>query len=614
MNLQRTIMNHYNNALNKPQETNALRGGVFMLSKYIANKAKQNPNLSAEELKDFIFEENRKFAFEYVSMADTRIKVYQVDAMEYLLNNPGVFNSEYEKVKGTTYETETIEPYSSIFLQSAHSSMVQCYSLIQTLKRTIEEDKKLQQLVDYCMQSVSNEKSVRAKMNPSDFEEIKLYISMCKGDEKTQIAACMKFFKEKLERELKESLISSLQLAGGFLDKHGFLNNIQRRYNNFLHNIFGEKTERELKESLRKSSKSAKGPANISEEELAKARVEEARKRKERINTTSYGMEARTGSNGKIGIKDAFNPEYLQTLDINTLVLFSIFWQNELSKKVQDVDRALFIIDELNLWQSAMERKRIDISNEDIDGLYTKLKTLSTISRMIFTASDDKERVRVTKDDAKYDRIDLTDSVTKFLRSYGQEYKTNFDSMLPGCDNDLEGDLDTYIPMANAIDNVYYIKDSNIIAMMTTILKNKKIRNWGYVPETRITKDGPKNSIQSNSNMILMAIDCEGFNVRLAFHVEQPSFLSFWKNNQNTTIIPMYQGYEDFKNYSTPLFMPITKEMGAVFRKELSEMPADDARRNLYSHLVFLADNSRFPEHLKETDEKRKKTKSSTLC
>ena len=51
----------------------------------------------------------------------------------------------------------------------------------------------------------------------------------------------------------------------------------------------------------------------------------------------------------KIDLKQYFNEEYLGTLPIKTLIAMSAFWENRLTKEIEEITNATFILQDLNL-------------------------------------------------------------------------------------------------------------------------------------------------------------------------------------------------------------------------------------------------------------------------
>lgn len=205
-------------------------------------------------------------------------------------------------------------------------------------------------------------------------------------------------------------------------------------------------------------------------------------------------------------------------------------------------------------------------------------------------------------------RVDPTYVLKSMDFTMGADYREYFEKLLPeGSHNFLE-EFDNYRVIENAIHNSYRFKDFNMLAILSNLYQNNSSKNWGVILESG--KDIEKQ------DMILLAIDVEGFNMPIRLHIEKEMVLDFLRANQETTKLPIYEGDRDFysralsKMISTPVLMPLCKKQRDGIDKLMERTNSSSSSREFVEHIAFLADPTKYPDHLKEEYTNRKKGKA----
>ena len=133
------------------------------------------------------------------------------------------------------------------------------------------------------------------------------------------------------------------------------------------------------------------------------------------------------------------------------------------------------------------------------------------------------------------------------------------------------------------------------------LIDNKKIRNWGYIDDNDNNKNN-KNSIQTNNKYILIGIDCGGLNRPVRVHVKRDLLLDALINTKQICTISIYDGkYDFYNNYEflpTHVVLPLEKRHKDFLRKQ-STVENNNYKYPILSHTTFLANQDKFPEHLK---------------
>lgn len=492
------------------------------------------------------------------------------NTIKYLNRNPKKLKESYEKISEKEF---TIKDYKYSFSQPSLVKLVTIEGLnsLRTVKSECEE-----MLRNY----YSEQKNIdnidvfkllprrKLKTNSKNFSEregTKRLNELMYGTEFEQLQAVLKRYEKDLEKELKEYYIQSMEVLG---EQFESFNLIENHYE-IQKNLFNKLNLPDLIYSLSENQEN------------------------------------------KICIKNVFNREFLEKLDNNRLSALKAFWTNRLVKDMNSINRAFFLINSMNLWDDLKSCKTEDdvksvLANIDMDYLeksYSKMKFLEEILREIF----DKEMKKISNNKSTIDEQEEKNNVKKLkiedlLEEFDPEceIRTEYEKMYIGAN--LYEDCCNYSQLFNTQFNLYHIKDDNIISMLSIVYSNEFFKNWGIIIE--------QGKNLSKSNKILIGIDVECLNMPLRLHVSRSLIKDFLDINQNTSLIPIYEGASDFEYrgrlISTQVLMPIL-DSDIKNISNLSSKNTNEELNHFVSHVEFLANYSKYPEHLKEEKKVSKK-------
>lgn len=492
------------------------------------------------------------------------------NTIKYLNRNPKKLKESYEKISEKEF---IIKDYKYSFSQPSLVKLVTIEGLnsLRTVKSECEE-----MLRNY----YSEQKNIdnidvfkllprrKLKTNSKNFSEregTKRLNELMYGTEFEQLQAVLKRYEKDLEKELKEYYIQSMEVLGEQFENFNLIEN----HYEIQKNLFNKLNLPDLIYSLSEDQEN------------------------------------------KICIKNVFNREFLEKLDNNRLSALKAFWTNRLVKDMNSINRAFFLINSMNLWDDLKSCKTEDdvksmLANIDMDYLeksYSKMKFLEEILREIF----DKEMKKISNNKSTIDEQEEKSNVKKLkiedlLEEFDPEceIRTEYEKMYIGAN--LYEDCCNYSQLFNTQFNLYHIKDDNIISMLSIVYSNEFFKNWGIIIE--------QGKNLSKSNKILIGIDVECLNMPLRLHVSRSLIKDFLDINQNTSLIPIYEGASDFEYrgrlISTQVLMPIL-DSDIKNISNLSSKNTNEELNHFVSHVEFLANYSKYPEHLKEEKKVSKK-------
>lgn len=342
---------------------------------------------------------------------------------------------------------------------------------------------------------------------------------------------------EYFEKKLKSSYIQLLKMAGDFFNRYDFLESYCSDYD----------------------------------------------KNMEELNVTGikYVTKSSTKNKELISVEDTFSQEYLEKLDIYTIMSLNAFWQNRMAKDSKRIYTAFYIIDRLNLLKEDKIQNSDDISDE-------LLKEL--IARKIFINRLATFKLRNYIDGTENYDSSLIDRIEVYSKNYNEDYNTN-----------LEQEIDSieYEQVNN--ENIYLIKNQNLSYLVKMLCNEKsKIPNWGIVPEN------------SDEIYTLISIDLPGYNMPISLHIPKDILItSLYSLNTDksvlnkTFIIPVYEGHQDFeinhKYIPTNILMPLNKEQKKELFKNANSIECTDKTYNLMQHL-YANSKGEVASHLKQTE------------
>ena len=338
--------------------------------------------------------------------------------------------------------------------------------------------------------------------------------------------------------------------------------------------------------------------------------------RKKKLDNLGFSL--RGDGKDDIGVEDIFDEEFLKKLNLEELSMLCAFWLNRLSKEVESINEALFFIKELDLWNKIKDAESnketgnidVDIDKNKLQNVYSKMAFLKMFINMIYTKAIKKGKFTIIKEDTdlgerRLKKIECEHIFEEWYEEISEEYEEYFRKMLPDSKNSLKDDCEQYTIMENARKNVYGLKDSNIIGILSNLYASSSIKNWGIALE-----DG---TYSKSTKFFLIIIDIQGFNMPIRVHISKKLLLDFIKENQGDTKVPLYMGKEDFdiygKNMGTQALIPIKKTKEKEIEEYSKDMERDISVKRFLEHLKYLCGIGGFPKHLKIKKVTKKKGK-----
>lgn len=541
----------------------------------------EDPESSNSEAFDFFYNlfnvSNTELSFLPTIKSDT----LRLNICKHLVSNPKELEVAYDKIhreeeKGKSIEVNEQEHYSSNKLRAERLAVLQAIDAIRKGKASCSK-KVVDEVKAYIKFPSKIKNAYKKNMNAQSRKAIEELSEYFEGDECEQIKKLLARRIPKFEENLRKSYIRSLKYLGRQFKTFGLLDKYCKDQDRFLSRL-------DMKE-LR------------------------------------YPLNDEQNDNGSITVENFFTDEALEKIDTNRLSVLTAFWVNRYTKELGDMNRAFFLVSSLNLWHTIRDAKQdektgkinIDIDEKELETIYEKMYFLREISQdMIENIEHENEaekQIIVGQNGNMVKRMDVSDYIDRLDRTLAGEYAEYFDRKNPDFTNNFVKDFDTYRIMDNAIFNAYRLKDMNLIAILSNLQKTNFSKNWGVVLE--------KGKDIQTTKKVLLGIDIEGLNMPMRLHIDKSVLEDFFKANQNTSLVPVYQGEEDFRHQgrvvSTQVLMPLSGPQRKGLKQIEERQKIDSPTRNLVEHLKFLADSNEYPEHLKEEKVVRKKGKTKIV-
>lgn len=578
------------------RELRLLRNHINQISEYIDYLQSMYPDKTTDEIVNLINEDYEFCSNSIFSNTGIRSSSIQYEACCYLINHPQKITEllntiEQNNIKDdrTPAEIEAgCESYSSDFEDSLLRFVLYRKEDFKQVVAEIPPD-----VIPLLKQ---NKDLLKKNMNALPFPQRKAiadYLKYIDSSYPNQIKRFMIESKPFYEQNFKDDLITSIDSITTALDTYGFLEKYENLYNE---------------------------------------QVEELNLPGLKIPTTD-GKE-----NPNLGT--IFAPEHLRNLSLEELISLNHFYINRISKEYDHLKDALFVIDDLNLYQEILAGKTnigSTLSEDDLYYEYLKLSLLELPTRDFYRRTQAKLDASTDLSHTIYDKEEYKDVlengvveesfypvISEAKRSWNKKYRDYFSEKLPGKDHNLGEDLGFYLHLYNPYFAAYQFKGHSSSAIMAH-LHHSPTANWGYIPE--FSRDG-KNSIENHEKFILIGVDCEGLNRPIYTHELSDNFKNFFKTYTGSTLIPIYEGCSDFRvpssiarkhpsTYSSSntlknnIALPLSKKQKKYIklaRKDNSVITPEN--HYLIKHLDFLRDSKYFPEHLKISTLDPKKNKS----
>ena len=301
------------------------------------------------------------------------------------------------------------------------------------------------------------------------------------------------------------------------------------------------------------------------------------------LEELNYSKDSSTAKDGDLGVKSLLSEENLKNMSTEELSVLNLFWQNKFAKELYDIGFAYFAFKQLNL-----SANNINIDDEEIKNLLLKYSVLEKLSAKIYEQ-------KINKKNYMYIIDNLSD-----------EYETYFNSLFPDLNNNLHDDIEQSIDPILAMKNVYSIKSNLLCGIIINLKNNKKLKNWGYINDN---DEGKTNTIKNKNKFLLISIDYPGFNRPVSIHIERELLQDIFMSSLQSSIIPIYEGNDDFclnfEHLKTHLVLPLEKSHKVFLRNALKKKSLN-FNNLILNHTIFLANQDKFPEHLKQEKNKKK--------
>lgn len=305
-------------------------------------------------------------------------------------------------------------------------------------------------------------------------------------------------------------------------------------------------------------------------------------------------------------VRETLSSSYLlsnKNLAIEDLFALHAFWLNRYAKELNSYSEAMFALIDFDFISKILASKpgediKIDISLDDIDKILVKMGVL-----YLPTAKFIQEKQLEVNGESTGDN--KTDDVDKKIRYFSydpfierlkkqfttdghDEYSEYFSEILPGAKNNLAEDAEFYAKLYNPIENSYMMKDDFINAIVASF---DNVLSFEF-PNAGIVLD----SVTDKSSLVVLGVDA-GFSAPVRMHVSRYDLCDFLKSINGNTMLPVYEGNEDFANLPSPLVFPLTEKHKSILKKANKDL-LSYKNPNVVAHLGFI-DEKHAPEHLK---------------
>ena len=521
---------------------------------------KNYPDKSAEKIKQELFAEIIELNYDYAQVANPRGQCFQLIAARLVLSDKDFIKQECDRLKEQPISNEDVI-YDTNLEENKRRVIKEVVDLIKGFDSNENYKEHMEKLKnDLKYRKMYSEKS---GISLKKIEE-EIYFNTGSIAEKTEkrIASIL----PKMEEDLKKIYIQNLQFLGDFFEEFDLLEKYTKRH----------------------GFKMAE------------------------IGLNELDFEYSTGKKdiNEIGTKELFTREVLEKLDVDTLMMLSMFYQNRFVKEISTLGEAIFIIDTLDLWEETKKDKRIEIADEKLTIVKNKANCIDSIITEVFNSG--LEKINFTDEDLLegHKTVDFSNEFLKVLKQESRNYFEIFENKLPDSENNLQKDIHSYRQILSVRENIYTLRAGAFSTVIYSLMKSKNTNNFGIIKEEII--DGKRRNTMGG-NYVLIGVDFEGLNMPIRFHVNKKDLIETLKAFQGNAIIPEYEGADDFTRgnnlITTNILMPMPKRHKQFINKKYNETKG---KNKLISHLRFLKDiaSEKFPNHLrKEVKDKSGKFK-----
>lgn len=164
----------------------------------------------------------------------------------------------------------------------------------------------------------------------------------------------------------------------------------------------------------------------------------------------------------KTDLEQNFNRKFLETLPIKTLIAMNVFWENRLTKEIESINNATFILQDLNLVEKILnDKNRYEefpfekLSDKDLETEIVKTEFLREVTQ-ICVEKMEKDIKKQKRQEEKVEEVDITPYVKIISDEYQEQYNKYFGTKLPEAINILRYDIENkYMTGRNIVDNLY---------------------------------------------------------------------------------------------------------------------------------------------------------------
>ncbi len=554
------------------QDIDNLCAYINILVRYSKKLVQKNPGITGNELHDIILDDMVELSKEYCKKGNVKGALFEYEAVKKLVNNKSKIEEIHEKVKDEKSNPNFIYGYSinKSLENIMEIAQEQIKENIGTLKLFTNEE------IEILKKYIKADKNTKLKMmlqykDIMDLKGLEKFAPILFNDNYiSKLDAELKIMQDSFEENLKGNQIEIMKFMGDFFKKYNLINR------------FTNNSNRKNQEATR---------ANLTYE----------------LSTGEYDKE-------KIGVEELFTKEFLESQDLETILIYSSFWQNRFAKECDSINKAFFALTDMNLWNDIANGKDLkEFDNKTLIGLCKKERTLKKSIKLLIVSLRNNIKEKDISYSEGYATIDPMDEVKKYHDQCCEEYGEIFDEILPDSENIFGDDINQYRTLVGQEENIYRIKNSMIMYKICEMFNSKKTKNWGVIQEEKV-----------NPNTVLIGIDYEGLNMPLRLHIDKDELIKLLRIRNGNTIIPIYEGDKDFyrqikgfkKNQDgeqetyekedelirTSVLMPINRKQRKSISERIKELKTKGeftSELRFLEHEEFLANQDKYPEHLK---------------
>ena len=514
----------------------------------------QNPNLNNKEVFELYKNKNIEFLTHLLSVRAVRTDTFRLNAINYLLDNPFTFQSEYNRV-----------------IEDANNGKVDLDNIddlnfplnAKECRRTHVIDSIYSARNEY--NKFLNELGITPyKATMIDLRSMKKQHNLRSGDVTLEVAKFLKM--TEFERVMHITK----------LNKENFEQTVR---NNYIETILGYVNH--FKEM---------------------GYIDEYLQNQHKKFPTSLYLTMDD-------IDSFFTKENLKTLNLTKLAALYAFYANRYTKELERLETLNFCLVSGYSLDDFMEAEDpTKVIPEFLKApLIKEQKYISDISERLLAINRAEVLAKQkfsTTDTSYSSTMDLSkmipESELKEYMSTFQRKKREFYGMIQGTFN-----------LKNHTVNQYQSKDASLLSLLSCIATYpSSVKNWGIVAKN--------DSINPNHNYQKVNFDLKGFNMPLRVHIPTDMLKDFAREYLESNYISVYEGTTDFKYMGLNLPVSIFLGQPERIIKSLHEKvdPIDDSKPlsdndRLFAHLLYIADQDtdNIPTHLKSMVSEKKNGK-----